>query len=367
MHHDQSRQRRYNRIRNRIALFEPFFVLAVLAFIQLSGLSLAISRISESISQTWYIRTALYGLIFGSSYYLLTFWLGFIKGYTIEHRFGLSNQTLKNWIKDEVKKICISAVIYLIFIEFLYFLLIYRASGWWYLLAAGWIGVTVFMAKFVPIIVIPLFFKSEPLGDGELRKRLIALAERCGLKILDTFRLKISAKTKKANAALVGLGATRRVLLGDTLLENYSRDEIEVVIAHELGHHKLSHMGKSIILSAVSILAICYLLHIISPVIADISGVGSINSLVTFPSILLVISLAGLILTPLQNAISRKMERSADLFALKATTLKDAFISCMTKLSQQNLSDPAPNRFIEIMLYDHPPVSKRIRMAEDYK
>ncbi|MFH1752996.1 MAG: M48 family metalloprotease, partial [Candidatus Omnitrophota bacterium] len=229
-----------------------------------------------------------------------------------------------------------------------------------------WIFITIVITKIAPVIIIPLFFKFEPLGDAALKERLIKLARSCGINILDVFKLKLSAKTKKANAALVGLGRTRRVLLGDTLLENYTKDEIEVVMAHELAHHKLLHIFKLILFGGLGTIIVFYLVYLTSGMIANTIGLVSISDIAGFPSVIFSISLFSVILLPAQNAFSRRLEVSADLFALKATGLPEAFISCMNKLAGQNLSDPSPSRFIEFALYDHPPISKRVKMAQDF-
>ena len=155
-------------------------------------------------------------------------------------------------------------------------------------------------------------------------------------------------------------------MLGDTLLENYTKDEIEVVLAHELAHHKLLHIWKLTLFGGLSTLAAFYLVSLTSAFMAETLGLGSIDDVAAFPSILFAISLFGVLISPVQNTYSRKLENSADLFALNATRLPAAFISCMNKLARQNLSDPSPNRFIEFMLYNHPPISKRVKMAETF-
>ncbi|MFH1847613.1 MAG: M48 family metalloprotease, partial [Candidatus Omnitrophota bacterium] len=233
--------KKYTVIKNSLALLEPVLALAVLSLIQLSGASLRIKGIASAITQNRYGIIAIYALLFGATYYVITFYSGFYKDYVIEHRFGLSTQQLSGWIKDEIKRVALSLVMFLVFIEFLYFLLDNSPALWWLHMTLGWLFLSVIVAKVMPVFILPLFFKSVPLADSDLKGRLMRLAKRCDIRILDVFKLHLSAKTKKANAALVGMGRTRRVLLGDTLLDNYSKDEVEVVLAHELGHHKLFH------------------------------------------------------------------------------------------------------------------------------
>lgn len=359
--------KRYTVIKNRLALIEPVILLVFLVVMQISGISTFIKYISANLLPALYGTITIYGILFGLFYYVVTFYLNFYRGYIIEQRFGLSNQSLSSWLKDELKRIIISLILFLLFIEYLYFLIYNSPDLWWLFMGLGWVLLTILFAKIFPVLIIPLFFKYERLGDEELRMKLMELAKKCGIRLLDVFRLKLSAKTKKANAALAGLGKTRRILLGDTLLENYTKDEVGVVMAHELAHHKLAHIWKMVLFSGLSMLVIFYLLKLLSVALIDILHLESIKDIVAFPSILLLFTFFSIIILPLQNAFSRKLERSADSFALKITGLPEAFISCMNKLARQNLADPAPSRFIEIMLYDHPPISKRIRMAQNFK
>ncbi len=366
MTRENPKAKEYNTIKNRLALMEPLVLLIIFAAIQASGASAYFKEISSKTFSSVYASTALYALFFGAMVYIGTFFLGFYRSYLLEHRFGLSNQTLAHWVKDEAKRSIISFILFLIFVELLYTTLRGSPDMWWLYLAVIWIVISIAITKIAPVIIIPLFFKSEPLDDLELKKRLMELAVNCKINVLDVFKLKMSAKTKKANAALVGLGKTRRVLLGDTLLENYTKDEITVVLAHELAHHKLFHIFKLMAFSGLSTILVFYLIDLSSVAITGMIGMGSISDIAGFPSIMLSILLFGLFIAPIQNAFSRSLEVSADLFALEATRSPKAFISCMNKLADQNLSDPSPGRFIEIMLYDHPPITKRIKMAEEF-
>jgi len=364
MNNIEPKTKRYSTVKNALALIEPLVVLLFLAIVQMSGISMRIARASESVFSNRCAAVALYGLLFGTLYFVFTAYLNFYSGYVIEHKFNLSNMKLGEWIRDEAKKTLLSLIILMAFIELLYLLLVNLPSLWWLYMAMIWIFFTVILVKAAPVLIIPLFFKYESLGDNALKERIMQLAKKCGIRVIDIFRIKLSAKTKKANAALVGIGRTRRVLLGDTLLENYTKDEIGVVLAHEFAHHKLGHMFRLMLFSGISTLFAFYLVKISSGGITRISGLRGIDDIAAFPAILFVLLLFGILITPLQNAYTRALESSADRFALKATGLPNAFISCMKKLGLQNLSDPSPSKLIEIMLYDHPPISKRIGMAK---
>lgn len=362
------KNKRYAAARNRLALIEPLYLLVFLAIMQLTGLSEYMTHFSYSLSRNFYGAIAVYILVFSAIYYSAFFCLKLYGGFLLEHRFGLSNQTFGGWLKDEAKGGILSFMLFLLFAELLFFLITYAPGLWWLLMALGWIVIDIILAKVFPVLILPLFFKYEKLNNAELKNRLMRLGRKCGVKVLDVFRLNLSAKTKKANAALVGMGKTRRILLGDTLIEGYSKDEIEVVMAHELAHHKLLHMWKLLFTGAAGSIIIFFLVKLVlSKLVVEALQLETPGDLAIFPSILFFMVFFSTLLTPAQNSFSRRLEKAADHFALEATKAPAAFISCMKSLAKQNLADPEPNRFIEIALYNHPPISKRIKMAKKFK
>jgi len=359
--------REYSRIKNTLAFIEPVLFLSFLAVIQLTGISSKWKFIASKTTTVPYGITAVYAIIFGLFFYVVMFSFNYFRSYAIEHKFGLSNQNIIDWLKDDLKRGFLSLLIFIIFIELLYYIVYNYAGAWWVIMASIWTFITIIIARLTPILIIPLFYKYADIADADLKQNIMRLTEKCGVKILDVFKIRLSLKTRKANAALVGIGKTRRVLLGDTLTENYTKDEIAVVLAHELAHHKQKHIWKSIAFGALITLAAFFLVKVFSERIVSILGLESISDIAAFPSIIFVISIFGLIAMPAQNAFSCALERSADAYAITVTGMPDAFISCMERLAQQNLANPSPNRFIEIMLYDHPPISKRIEMARGLK
>ena len=233
-------------------------------------------------------------------------------------------------------------------------------------MAAFWFFATVVLAKVAPNLIIPLFFKYSPV-DESLKERIMTLSEKCGIKILDVYKIDFSKKTKKMNAAVVGLGGSRRVIVADNLLENFNEREIEGVLAHEFGHHRMRHMLRLLSFGFVSIFFSMYILYLASGRIAVLMNAENIHDIRIFPAFMLVLVLAALVTMPLQNWFSRRLERDADLFALKAIGDNEVFISLMKKLAEKNLADPDPPKLVEIFFYDHPPISERIRLAERFK
>ena len=188
-----------------------------------------------------------------------------------------------------------------------------------------------------------------------------------GVKILDVFEIDFSKKTLKANAAFVGIGNTRRVILGDTLKDKYSDDEIEVILAHEFAHYKLKHLLKLILINSLAtILAFCVIFKTSGHVL-KLFGLSSLSDIAALPAVIMYLVVFGIVMQPFQNYISRHLEKNADKMALSVTGLKGAFVSMMEKLSNQNLADRSPRPIIKFFFFDHPPVDERINMAKGQK
>jgi STE24 endopeptidase len=264
---------------------------------------------------------------------------------------------------DQLKSGLISYVIGLILVYAFYFILRHNPQGWWVSISIFWILFSLIIAKLLPIIIIPLFFKYKRLADEGLRQRIINLAERMKVRILDVFEIDFSKKTLKANAAFVGMGRTRRVILADTLKDKYSHDEIEVILAHEFAHYRLKHLIKLILVNSVVAIAIFYIIFKTSNYTLGLFGFSSLSDIAAMPVIFLYFILFGIIMQPFEACISRRLERNADLLALKTTKMKDAFISMMDKLATQNLADRKPHPIIKFFFFDHPPIDERIKMA----
>src|SRR5581483_4322983 len=201
--------------------------------------------------------------VLGVSVELLTLPLAFWSSYVLEHRYGLSNQTLGGWLWKRAKGYLVGGVIGLIFLYGLYAVLWLTGPWWWLWATAGWLLLTLVLGRIMPVVILPIFYKVTPLEGDELTGRLRRLAEGTGLAVEGVYRLHLSAETRKANAALAGLGRARRVLLGDTLLEQFTLEEIEVVFAHEVGHHVHRHLVKSIVLSVVTVLVGFWLVDVV--------------------------------------------------------------------------------------------------------
>ncbi|MBU1006861.1 MAG: M48 family metallopeptidase [Candidatus Omnitrophica bacterium] len=362
-----NKAKEYSRQRHKLALTGILFPLAILSLFIITGLPPYIRQISSLASPNDYINLIAFSVIMSAIYYLSMSGLSYYSGFALEHRFSLSNQTLGEWIKKEAKTAAISVIIGTPLIILLYTFIRYSPVEWWLLTAISWFLASVLLAKFAPIVIVPLFYKYSPIKNKALKDKLLNLVSRAGFKADDVYEINISKDTKKANAALMGLGRQKRIVLCDTLLENFSEDEIESVMGHELGHHKLDHVPKLILFEGLSTLLIFYLANIIFLHLHNALGYARLADFESLVLIYAVICALGIFILPLRNAFSRILEKEADAFALNITGNKAAFISTMKKLAAQNLADPDPGKFYEITLYSHPPISRRVSFAESFK
>ena len=358
--------KKYWRIKRWIFLIDLLWSAILLYAVLFSRASIILRNMAMAVSANPFIYIALYLLWLNTFLFYATFLSDCYKGFVLERRFALSTLTLRKWFKRYVKRGLVNAVLALMITEGVYFLLRRYPEDWWVLAGFGWILFTIILSRLAPVVILPLFYKYSPLDKAGLKERLIKLVEKSGCAVRGVFRINMSKETRKANAALVGIGKTRRIIIGDTLLDNFTYDEIEVVLAHEMGHHKKKHIWKLLVFGTFITFVGLYFADMVMKNYLRYFGFDDISDIGAFPLFLLLLLGFSLLAMPLQNGFSRYLERRADMFALKTTGKPRAFISTMTKLAEQNLSDATPNKLIEIIMYNHPPVAKRIRMAEDF-
>jgi STE24 endopeptidase len=274
---------------------------------------------------------------------------------------------LRAWLKDEVKGFIVTFVIAAIVVELLYFAIRQFPENWWLIAWALFMGLFIAMAQLAPLILFPIFYKFEPLEDEELKRRLVRLSEQAGTRVRGVYKWNLSEKSKKANAALTGLGSTRRIILADTLLDNYSPDEIEAVLAHELGHHVHKHILKSIAVQAGIALfgfwAANFVLHL---AIERWRMFETLSDFASLPLLVLVSTVLSFLLMPALNAYSRFNERQADRYAFQSIHSVDPFISSMNKLAAQNLAERTPSKWVEWFFHSHPAISRRVEAAQNW-
>jgi STE24 endopeptidase len=318
----------------------------------------------DRMGESRWLRLVAIAFLYAAALELLLLPVAYWSGFVLEHRFGLSNQTFGHWVWKQIKGWLVGGPIGLVLVLGLYSLLWFGGAWWWVWAAVGWLVVSLLLGQLLPVVILPLFYKVTRLDDAPLLERLRTRASGTGLNVQGIYRLHLSAETKKANAALAGLGRTRRVLLGDTLLDQFTPEEIEVVFTHEVGHHVHRHLAKLIVLSVLLALGGLWLVDRVLNLAARPLWYQGFDDPAALPLLMFVLTLFGLILAPAQNALSRFFERQCDRYALERTRMPEAYRSAFVKLARLNKADPDPHPLVVWLFEDHPPIKERLAMAD---
>lgn len=360
----QERAREYARIRRRMLLLDLAVSIAYMLLWLLPGWSVGLRQWVSGITNNDWLIVAGYGFVFVVIFGLVNLPLSYFSGYVLPRRYGMSTQTLAGWISDEVKGGLLVLVIGGLAGEFIYWALRIAPQSWWIWAAIGYLLFTVVLANLAPTVLLPIFFKLTPLDNPDLIGRIERLAQQAGAKVRGIYRMNLSSRTTAANAMVTGLGNTHRIVIGDTLLEEFSPDEIETVMAHELGHYVYRDIWSGVLVSTVVALVGFYLASIALAAGVQAFGLMGVSDVAGLPLLGLIAIGFGLLTMPLTNGFTRFVEARADKYALKVTHKPQAFASAMTRLANQNLAEFDPEPWVEFLLYDHPATSKRVAMAE---
>ena len=364
---DDRKTKQYVRIRRVIFLVQLVLTLLFLLITYISGFSGWLKLILSERISNWAVVTCLYVFLFYLVYTVLFFPVSLYSGFILEHRFHLSTQSFSGWLGDFFKAEILSLFFSVLAGLLVYGLLRKCPVSWWIWAGASWLAFSFVLGKIFPVWILPLFYKIKPLADRDLAERLLALSKSTGARVLGVYEMDLSRKTRKANAMFAGVGSTKRIILGDTLISGFEPDEIEVVLAHELGHYKFRHIVKLFIVSAIIGFSGLYLAHVVLKLFILKAGLAGLSDVTGLPVLCLCLFFFGLMTMPVSNGVSRYFERQADRFALESTKKAAAFISAMRKLAKLNMSDESPPRWIEILLYDHPAIKWRVLMAERWQ
>jgi STE24 endopeptidase len=362
--------KRYHRLKLTASLLSLALSLGFLAVTALLFGPWIDRLVGEWFGNNRWVRLTALGFFYAAGLQLSTLPLDFWSDFILEHRYELSNQTFLQWAWKQIKGYLVGGPLGLLLLWGLYGFLWYSGPAWWLWAAGGWLLVTLVLGRLVPVLLLPLFYKVTPVDDAALSERFQKLVAGTGLSIEGIYRLHLSAETRKANAALAGMGRTRRVLLGDTLMDQFSPEEVEVVFAHEVGHHVHRHLPKIIAVSVVLAAAGFWLVDLILGRLAEplgytglSDGTPAFKSPAALPLLMLVLMLFGLLVGPAQNALSRFFERQCDRYALDRTGRPDAYRSAFIKLARINKADADPHPLIVWLFDDHPPIRERLAMA----
>ena len=286
------------------------------------------------------------------------------QGYWLERRYGLTTQILAHWLADHVKAVTASGVVMWSGLVTVYAAIVLWPERWWLAAAGVFTVAMVLLARLAPVLLLPIFYRVRPLRRPELSERLLRMAERAGAPVLGVYEWAISGHTSKANAALAGIGRSRRILLSDTMLEAYSDDEIEVVLAHELAHHVHGDLWLGMALRTATLFAGAWLAALALAAAVPWLGLRGLADPAGAPLLLFVAGASSFLFLPVANALSRAQERRADHFALKLTRNPEAFVTAMRRLAQQNLAEERPSALARWLFYSHPPLGERIAAAQ---
>lgn len=362
---NEDRAARYQRLRRYVAVASLAWSLSLLAALIWTGGAVGLRRLVELLpgSETttglvsWYVVALVMLHELGAAV------VGFYGGFGLERRYGVSTQTAQQWLADEVKGALISVILGVVAAGTVLWTIRMSPNWWWLLASLLFAAGLALMANLAPTVLLPLFYTVKPLSRDALRWRLVALAHRAGANVLGAYEWGLGDKSRKANAALTGLGSTRRILVSDTMLADYSDDEIEVVLAHELAHHVHGDIWKSLAFDAVVLLMGFFVASRLLAWSVPRLGLSDMADVAGLPVVVLAVGSVFVVTLPLLYASSRAAERRADRFALALTRNPTAFVSAMRRLGQQNLAEDRPSRLVQWLFYSHPPLHERIAAA----
>jgi STE24 endopeptidase len=366
---NEDKATRYHRLRRRAFLLAAAWRVSLLAILIVGGVAQAlrdalasgVRPLPEFLQSPLTVLTLV--AIVAAVYDLGALPMTFFAGFTLERRYGLSRQPAGAWLRDHGKAAALDLAFTGAAAVWMYAWLAAAPGCWWIPAWAGLVAAGVAAAWAAPVMLLPLFYRFVPLPVGPLRDRLLALAARAGVPALGVFEWRTSDRTSRANAALTGIGRTRRIILSDTLLNDYTPEEVESVLAHEVAHHANHDIWKSLAVDALAGLGALLGADAALRAAVGPAGLQGLSDPAGLPVAGLAMTVAAWAASPLQNAVSRAHERRADRAALDLTRNVDAFVSAMRRLGARNLAEASPSLLTRLFFHTHPPIDERIARA----
>jgi STE24 endopeptidase len=353
------KSKKYNQIKLTLSVIENVLEFFLILIILLAGFSQRLDSVARHLFANDYLSLFFFTLLLGTIASALTFPLSFYREFTLEHRYGLSNQSLGSYFWEKTKGLFIALPLLLILLGIFFFLLKRFPDDWWLIMGTVIVMFSVILSRLAPTLIFPLFYKFEALDNVELKENIEKLCRASGMKLEGLYKFNMSKNTKKANAAFTGIGKSRRIILGDTLLEKLSQQEILAVLAHELGHFRLKHIWKGMALGIfLNYLGLFLVDYVYSETFHHFGA--SKHALSALPLMALLLTLFYVITGPVSNIYSRKHEREADDYSAKLMNSTAPLKTGLQKLTMQNLGDEAPHPVVEFLFYSHPSTRKRI-------
>jgi len=363
----QEKAKEYSKTKYMLAVSSLAVGLAYLIFMILYG-SEPLKAACAGMSSNRYLLIALFTFFFFLIYNVLNAPIDLYNGFLLERKYNLSRQTLGGWAADELKKFAISIALLILAVEAIYLFLRHFPRNWWIFAGIFWFLLTIVIGRIAPEVILPLFYKKTEIKDEKMLERFRGLIPGEVLKIKGIYKISLSKKTRRANAALAGLGSSKQIIIADTLLDNFTPEEIDFVFAHEVSHYIKGHIWKLMLIGfLIALLGFAFAARVLEEGVDWLGYVNEVHDIAAFPLLCLVITCFALLILPLQNFISRLYEKASDAYALVKTRNPDAAISMFIKIARLNLQDQTPNKLIEFLFYDHPSIARRVVMAYKYK
>lgn len=367
---NEDKSTRYHRLKRRSAVASVACSALLLGALLTSGLSASLADLarqaSRSASSQSPLAVALYVVLVAFLNELITFPLALYQGFLLERRYGLSKETSGGWLADHGKAAALGLCLSIAAAEAIYVSMRASTTWWWLFSSLVFIAAIAGITRLAPVLLLPLFYRFTPLAQESLRDRLVSLSDRAGVAVLGVYEWALGEKSRRANAALVGTGATRRILLSDTLLAEYSEDEIEVILAHEIAHHVHHDIRNAFAAESVLLVLALYAGAATLALSWQPLGLTGLSDVAGLPVLVLAGGALTMMATPLVNAFSRRNERRADRFAITLTKQPAAFISAMKRLGTQNLAEEHPSTLVLWLFHSHPPIEQRIEAARTF-
>lgn len=359
----QLRANRFARIGRQTSFIKAVLFGAVLIWLAFGGFS---AKITAYLGLPSIQAAMVYALLLIIVYGILSIPFDFYKGFLLARRYGLSVQGFGGWLAGYLQSALLVSTLVIGIVVTAFWSISILPEMWWLLVWAVLMVVSLVLNLLLPGIIIPRFYRTRPLDDEDLRQRFYALLKKAGVSLKGIYVIEFSSKQTTANAALVGIGGGKRILLSDTLLDDYSVEEIEAVISHELGHLKNRDGAGMLLFQALIIFACLWITAVSVGALAAPLGYSGIGDVALLPLMALVFAAVNMVFTPVSNAVMRSFETAADDFAIRLTGNPAAYISMITKLMRQNLAEVNPPLWVEFLLYDHPGYYRRISYAGSF-
>ena len=366
MENNNDQSVKYERLKLSSSIISIFTVLGVPFILIITGFSIDIRSFIKLQTESDILGPSIFIIIIIMLMSVITLPNSYYSGFFLEKKFGLNRMNFWQWLLDWTKSLTLEIILSVVTISVIYVLIRSSPENWWFIASVILAIFSMILLIITPVILLPLFYKFEPLPEGDLKNRLMNLADNLNTSINGIFIWKIGEKTSKSNAAVTGLGRTRRIIIADTLIETMTPEEIEVVMAHELGHHVKKDIWKGFLVQIILIFLSLYGISILLESFYERFGLSEVSDYAGIPLLIMFTTLVSLVSMPIAMWFSRRSEKNADIFALEITGMKVEFCSAMQKLAEQNLSRKNPNKLVKWIFYSHPPIEDRIELAKKY-